>query len=107
MPECSLIEFYLRLVKAEVACDRFVLARRRKNIEFLASLGMAIEDVKQILLDLQIENYHAGPLPDESDHGNDVWVFRSDYEEMEIYKNDSDTRHRAANVCSHNLISQS
>jgi hypothetical protein len=55
-----------------------------KNLSSLASLGLTIENRKELLLSLTIEDYCSGPEPDHSFPG-DIWKFGKTLEGKEVY----------------------
>ena len=67
---------YLNLIK-RYAQNMFVISPRRKNIAFMMQYGLSVDDAKNIVLQLGVQDYSRGPCSD--DHAylnrNDIWVF--------------------------------
>lgn len=71
------IGLYLDRIKELVNDDSFYIVRRNKNMKTLLEYNLSINDVKNILLSLEIGNYYSGPNIDD-DYLNmqgDIWIF--------------------------------
>jgi hypothetical protein len=62
-----------------------VVIPREKNNQALADLGIMPVHRRDIILELRPENYSAGPTPDDGGSGEDVWIFGSRLDEVELY----------------------
>jgi hypothetical protein len=58
---------------------------RQKNTQTLADLEISVNDVKEVLADLAIEDYSEGPLPEIFYGGSEMWVFGKLVKRHEIY----------------------
>lgn len=74
-------------IKKCIIEGNFTLANREKNMNFIHNvLGIQIDDIKDILLDLFFDNYVKGPEEDyDSKYGGTVWIFKYFFEEFFIY----------------------
>lgn len=63
---------------------QWVIVRREKNLEFIAELGFNFADIRNILLDLSVADYCAGPV-DDRDEGGYVWIFGKEIGSRETY----------------------
>lgn len=63
---------------------RFDLIPRPINNETVVALGLTRETVRQEILQLTADDYHAGPELDRDQPG-EVWVFGKRIEAMEVY----------------------
>lgn len=71
------IGLYLDRIKELVNDDSFYIVRWNKNMKTLLDYNLSINDVKNILLSLEIGNYYSGPNIDD-DYLNmqgDIWIF--------------------------------
>ena len=55
--------------------DKFIIARRDKNIEFMREYGLNHEDVKDIIRGLTVEDCFAGPEEDRNPK-YEGWIFK-------------------------------
>lgn len=76
---------FLAALMTAMEYGRFHLKDREKNLQSLADLGLSINDMKAILRRLSVENYSAGPKPDDTDETREVWIFGYAVEGKEIY----------------------
>ena len=53
-----------KLVTKDKNGDTFIIANREKNREFILEYGLLIDDIKNIILDLEIDDYYKGPEVD-------------------------------------------
>jgi hypothetical protein len=80
----TIVEF-LSAFRAAMEFGSFHLKRREKNLQGLADLGLTVDTMKEILAALAVENYAAGPEPDDTDETKEVWKFGYDLGGKEIY----------------------
>lgn len=66
--------------------ERFIIARRKKNIEFMREHGLNNEDVKDIIRGLTLEDCFAGPEADRNPE-YEGWIFKFDpmFENLKLY----------------------
>lgn len=66
--------------------DRFIIARRDKNIEFMREYGLDGEDVKNIIRGLTVEDCFAGPEEDRNPK-YEGWIFKFNplFEDTKLY----------------------
>ena len=62
-----------------------ILELTDKNKQTIASLGYQLDDVKNTILGLSVEDYAEGPLIDRKGYAGDFWVFGTIIEDKEIY----------------------
>ena len=67
-----------------MAFGRFDVRDRDKNLKALASLGLTVLEMKDILAALVPENYSSGPSPDDTDASKEFCVFGYRMEGKEI-----------------------
>ena len=75
-----------RIVDSDNNGDKFIIARRQKNIEFMREYGLITEDVKDIIRALSVEDCFAGPEKDR-DSKYEGWIFKFNplYESTKLY----------------------
>ena len=66
--------------------DKFIIARRDKNIEFMREYGLNHEDIKDIIRGLTVEDCFAGPEEDRN-RKYDGWIFKFNpmFEDTQLY----------------------
>lgn len=64
-----------KIVDQDKNGDRFIITRRSKNIEFMRNYGLNIEDIKNIVRMLTVQDYFAGPEEDR-DSKYEGWIFK-------------------------------
>ena len=67
------VGLFLSLAKDCVGKDRFMFIPRRQNVEYMASVGMSMDDLKSVILSLDESDCFGGPEPDRDD-GYDEWT---------------------------------
>jgi len=80
----EVVEF-LRSFKAAMEFGQFHLLDRRKNLQGLVDLGLTIDGMKEVLAQLGVDNYCAGPEPEHDDSSKEVWFFGYNLNEIEVY----------------------
>lgn len=70
---------FLKEIKINVAKDNYTLANRYKNSRFLKDNGLTLDNVKETILNLNINDNMAGPEEDEGGYSGFVFKFKSDY----------------------------
>ena len=66
--------------------DKFIIARRDKNIEFMREYGLNHEDIKDIIRGLTVEDCFSGPEEDRNQK-YDGWIFKFNpmFEDTQLY----------------------
>lgn len=66
--------------------DRFIIVRTKKNIEFMREYSLDLEDIKDIIRQLSIEDCFSGPEADR-DPQYKGWIFKFSpiFEETKLY----------------------
>ncbi|HHY93863.1 MAG TPA: type II toxin-antitoxin system MqsR family toxin [Firmicutes bacterium] len=83
-------------VKLAVACGKWDVVGRVKNLEGLAQCNMLTSEIPRLIQLLTPRHYVRGPLPDERGGKISWWVFGVEYESTEFYvKLGLDSRDRA------------
>lgn len=73
----QMIRQYIEKIKKCVANGHLAFAPRDKNVEFMREYGLVEEDIKDIILDLEISNYFRGPSKDHNPkYSGDIWEFK-------------------------------
>lgn len=49
-----------KLVTKDKNGDTFIIVNREKNREFILEYGLLIDDIKNIILDLEVDDYYIG-----------------------------------------------
>ena len=66
--------------------DIYILDSRPKNsIQHLADIGITSNKRKEIIFDLEIENYNQGPLPETQFGGKEMWIFGKKIKRFDVY----------------------
>lgn len=72
----QLIQGYLARIKEAVSENRFFFVQRKENKNTLLSLAMNIQDVKNCIAGLSLNDYVKGPEDDHDGTLGQIWVFR-------------------------------
>ena len=72
------VEEFLKKYKS-LACvkDSFFIVPRDKNIQCIADLGITTPQAKDVIMNLNKNNYYKGPEEDKNGSGNNVWIFQA------------------------------
>ena len=85
----QIIRQKLTLIKQLVAKDKngdlFIIINREKNLEFIHKYGLIIDDIKEIMLNLEINDYYKGPEEDEAGYEGEVWIFTPKFQDIRLY----------------------
>lgn len=65
--------------------DRFIIASRDKNRDFMLKYGLLINDIKNIILNIEIDDYYKGPEKDEAGFDGEVWIFTPNFQDIKLY----------------------
>ena len=74
-----------RLVTEDKNGEKFVFVNRQKNKNFMLKFGLNIDDIKCIILDLEIDDYYKGPEEDEAGFKGEVWIFTPTFQNTKLY----------------------
>jgi hypothetical protein len=78
-------DFLKRFKQAANEQGKWWLVNRRVNLQGLASLGIAVSDVKPTVLALTEAEYKSGPEADHDGSPGEIWTFETDYLGKTIY----------------------
>lgn len=78
-------DFLKRFKQTAGEQGKWWLVNRRVNLEALASLGIAVADVKTTVLALTEVEYRSGPEVDRDGSPGEIWTFETDYLGKSIY----------------------
>lgn len=85
----QIIRQRLTLIKQIVAKDKngesFFIIGREKNRSFMLEQSLLFDDIKQIILNLKIEDYTKGPELDDGGYKGEIWVFEPIFEKIKLY----------------------
>ena len=85
----QIIRQKLTLIKQIVTEDKdgnkFILANREKNRDFMLEYGLLINDIKEIILNLEIDDYYKGPEKDEAGFEGEIWIFTPTFQNIKLY----------------------
>ena len=76
---------FLSLLKGCLMLDRMDMRDRGKNRQALIDLSISSCERREILLGLEPEDYVAGPKPDDTNGGKEVWEFGKGVADTEVY----------------------
>lgn len=76
---------FLNLFKGCLMLDRMDVRDREKNRQALIDLGITPSERRDVLLSLEPEDYVAGPKPDDTNGGKEVWEFGKAVADTEVY----------------------
>lgn len=81
------VGLFLSLAKDYVGKDRFIFVPRRQNVEYMASVGMSMDDLKSVILSLGEADCFGGPEPDRDEQYGEWTVakFSPEYEGESLY----------------------
>ena len=77
---------YLIQIKALVSKGKYDFVPRRKNMLALSHYGLTIQDVKDEILSLTINDYYKGPKQDYNPtRPGDIWEFKKNIDNTQFY----------------------
>lgn len=86
MTDKETVKSFLQELKQIINIWGIIFTNRPKNsIQHLADLGITASSRKEIISQLEVEDYSEGPLPETQYNGNDMWVFGKIIKTQEIY----------------------
>lgn len=65
--------------------ETFSILRRKKNNDFMMKYSLYTEDIKNIFLDLEVDDYLSGPEQDEGGYEGEVWIFNPIFQDIKLY----------------------
>ena len=65
--------------------DKFIIANREKNRNFILKYNLLINDIKKIILDLEIDDYYKGPEEDDDGFEGEIWIFTPYFQHTKLY----------------------
>lgn len=80
------IATYLARIKQLLSAGKYDFVPRRKNMQALAEHGLTINDAKNEILGLDVDDYHKGPKKDfDPGHPGDIWEFKKNIDGSPFY----------------------
>lgn len=75
-----------KIIDQDINEDKFIIVRRTKNINFIRKYSLTIEDVKNIIRKLSVEDCFEGPVKD-NDSRYPGWIYKFDplFEDTKLY----------------------
>lgn len=84
--EREVVQFLKHLKEVISIWDVYFLDSRSKNsLQELADLGITATGRKDIILELETQDYSQGPLPETQYQGKEMWIFGKTVREAELY----------------------
>jgi hypothetical protein len=77
--------FLLRLRKVWTNRSCVILSPRGKNIESMARLGLVMEDIRTMCIELVPQEKIAGPCEDDKGRPGQIWIFHHMYRGQMMY----------------------
>lgn len=74
-----------QIITEDTNGDKFILANRNKNISFMLEYGLLTNDIKDIILNLEVDDYHKGPEEDEAGFEGEIWIFTPMFQDIKLY----------------------
>ena len=71
-----MIQEFLKTFRGYLRNHRFTMWPRKENQQTLTELGISIEEFKEILCKLNLNDYHNGPYQDQQYSYLECWVFK-------------------------------
>lgn len=74
-----------QLVTKDKNGNKFILANRAKNRNFMLEHGLLINDIKNIILNLEVDDYYKGPEEDDVGLEGEIWIFTPIFQDIKLY----------------------
>ena len=74
-----------KLVTKDKNGDKFILVNRDKNRNFMLEYGLLTNDIKDIILNLEVDDYYKGPEEDDAGFEGEIWVFTPTFQNIKLY----------------------
>lgn len=86
MSDKSTVKSFLQELKQIIKTwEIFFINRPKNNVQDLADLGITANSRKEIVAQLEVEDYSEGPEPETQFNGKELWVFGKTIKKQEIY----------------------
>ncbi len=80
------ISLYLIKIKKLLSNGKYDFVPRKKNLDSLSMLGLTIEDIKDSIYELVVDDYYSGPKEDyDKNRIGEIWVFKKNIEGYKFY----------------------
>lgn len=80
------IQQFIANAKELMFKNKYTFIPRTKNLQSLAQNGLTVDDVKDVILELNSNDYYKGPKPDfDSSHQGDIWEFKKNFDGIQFY----------------------
>lgn len=73
------------LVTEDKNGDKFIIVNRDKNRNFMLEYGLLTNDIKDIILNLEVDDYYRGPEEDEAGFEGKIWIFTPTFQSIKLY----------------------
>lgn len=73
------------LVTKDKNGDKFILVNRDKNRNFMLEYGLLTNDIKDIILNLEVDDYYKGPEEDDAGFEGEIWIFTPTCQNIKLY----------------------
>lgn len=77
--------FLLELKQVIKTWDIFFISRPKNSVQDMADIGITANSRKEIVAQLELEDYSEGPEPETQYNGKEMWVFGKIIKKQEIY----------------------
>lgn len=74
-----------QLVTKDKNGDKFILANRDKNRNFMLEYGLLTNNIKDIILNLEVDDYYKGPEEDDAGFEGEIWIFTPIFQNIKLY----------------------
>ena len=74
-----------QLITKDKNGDTFIIANRNKNRDFMLEYSLLTNDIKAIILNLEIDDYYKGPEKDEAGYEGEIWIFTPSFQDIKLY----------------------
>ena len=74
-----------QLISKDKNGDKFILVNRIKNRNFMLEYGLLTNDIKNIILNLEVNDYYAGPEEDDAGFEGEIWIFTPIFQNVKLY----------------------
>ena len=74
-----------KLVTKDKNGDKFILVNRDKNRNFMLEYGLLTNDIKDIILNLEVDDYYKGPEEDDAGFEGEIWIFTPTFQNIKLY----------------------
>jgi hypothetical protein len=86
MSDKSTVRSFLQELKQIIKTwEIFYINRPKNNVQYLADIGITANSRKDIVAQLEVEDYSEGPEPETQFNGKELWVFGKTIKKQEIY----------------------